>query len=131
MDAATLKQAKKYADKLVQGLGSIKGANCTIKSTTKKDDGTELVFEWVGNNGLKETTSIFIKNGEQGNGITKVEKIKTVHLVHLEIKDVKQMLFSIIEKAQSILIMNIHVALEVQYQLKRIVMPQFQKELLV
>ena len=81
MDAATLKQAKNYADKLVQGLGSIKGANCTIKSTTKKDEGTELVFEWVGSNGLKETTSILVKNGEQGNGITKVEKIKTVDLI--------------------------------------------------
>ena len=84
MDAVTLRQAKNYADKLVQGLGSIKGANCTIKSTTEKDDGVELVFEWVGNSGAKETTTIFIKNGEdgeQGNGVVKVERIKSVDLV--------------------------------------------------
>lgn len=83
MDAATLKQAKNYADKLVQGLGSIKGANCTIKSTTVKDNGTEITFEWIGNGngGLKETETIFVKNGEQGNGISKVEKIKTVGLI--------------------------------------------------
>ena len=84
MDAATLKQAKNYADKLVQGLGSIKGANCTIKSTTPKDNGTEIVFEWTGTSGTKETTTILVKNGEdgeQGNGVVKVEKIKTVDLV--------------------------------------------------
>ena len=84
MDAATLKQAKNYADKLVQGLGSIKGANCTIKSTTSKDNGTEIVFEWTGTSGTKETTTILVKNGkdgEQGNGVVKVEKIKTVDLV--------------------------------------------------
>ena len=84
MDAVTLKQAKNYADKLVQGLGSIKGANCTIKSTTVKDNGTEITFEWIGTNGAKETTTIFIKNGEdgeQGNGVVKVERIKSVDLV--------------------------------------------------
>lgn len=81
MDAATLKQAKNYADKLVQGLGALKGANCTIKSTTPKDNGTEIVFEWTGTSGTKETTTILVKNGEQGNGITKVEKIKTVDLI--------------------------------------------------
>lgn len=81
MDAVTLKQAKNYADKLVQGLGSIKGANCTIKSTTPKDNGTEIVFEWTGTSGAKETTTILVKNGEQGNGVVKVEKIKTVDLI--------------------------------------------------
>ena len=84
MDAATLKQAKNYADKLVQGLGSIKGANCTIKSTTPKDNGTEIVFEWTGTSGTKETSSIFVENGVDGidgNGISNVEKINTVGLI--------------------------------------------------
>ena len=76
-----LNKAKKYVAKSLDGLGALKGANCTIKSPTEKDDGVELVFEWVGNSGAIETTTVFVKNGEQGNGITKVEKIKTVDLV--------------------------------------------------
>ena len=81
MDIVTYALSKKYVAKSLDGLGALKGANCTIKSTTEKDDGVELVFEWVGNSGTKETTTILVKNGEQGNGITKVEKIKTVDLV--------------------------------------------------
>ena len=76
-----LNNAKKYVAESLDGLGALKGANCTIKSTTEKDDGVELVFEWVGNSGAIETTTVFVKNGEQGNGIVKVEKIKTVDLV--------------------------------------------------
>lgn len=81
MDILTYALAKKYTQKSLDGLGAVKGANCTIKSTTPKDDGTEIVFEWTGISGTKETTTIFVKNGEQGNGVAKVEKIKTVDLV--------------------------------------------------
>ena len=76
-----LNKAKKYTADSLDGLGALKGANCTIKSTTPKDDGTEIVFEWTGISGTKETTTILVKNGEQGNGVVKVEKIKTVDLV--------------------------------------------------
>lgn len=76
-----LNQAKKFTAESLDGLGAIKGANCTIKSTTPKDDGTEIVFEWTGISGTKETTTILVKNGEQGNGIAKVEKIKTVDFI--------------------------------------------------
>ena len=81
MDILTYALAKKYTQKSLDGLGAVKGANCTIKSTTPKDNGTEIVFEWTGISGTKETTTILVKNGEQGNGIAKVEKIKTVDLV--------------------------------------------------
>ena len=81
MDIVTYALSKKYTAKSLDGLGALKGANCTIKSTTEKDDGVELVFEWVGNSGAIETTTVFVKNGEQGNGVVKVEKIKTVDLV--------------------------------------------------
>ena len=81
MDIVTYALSKKYVAKSLDGLGALKGANCTIKSTTPKDDGTEIVFEWTGISGTKETTTILVKNGEQGNGVVKVEKIKTVDLV--------------------------------------------------
>ena len=81
MDILTYALAKKYVTQSLDGLGAVKGANCTIKSTTQKDNGTEIVFEWTGISGTKETTTILVKNGEQGNGVAKVEKIKTVDLV--------------------------------------------------
>lgn len=56
-------QAKKYTDQSLQGLGSIKGSNCTIKSTTEVEGGTEIVFEWVGNDGITQTDVIFVENG--------------------------------------------------------------------
>ena len=79
--ASTYALAKKYTDKTVEGLGAIKGANCVVKETKTVDGGTEVTFEWTGTSGTKETTTIFVKNGERGNGIAKIEKIKTVDLV--------------------------------------------------
>ena len=79
--ASTYALAKKYTDKTVEGLGAIKGANCVVKETKTVDGGTEVTFEWTGTSGTKETTTILVKNGKQGNGIAKVEKIKTVDLV--------------------------------------------------
>ena len=81
MDVVTYALSKKYTQKSLDGIGALKGANCTIKSTTPKNNGIEIVFEWTGVSGTKETTTILVKNGEQGNGIAKVEKIKTVDLV--------------------------------------------------
>ena len=52
-----------------------------MKETKTVDGGTEVTFEWTGTSGTKETTTILVKNGEQGNGVVKVEKIKTVDLV--------------------------------------------------
>lgn len=76
-----LGRAKKYVAESLDGLGALKGANCVVKETKTVDGGTEVTFEWTGTSGTKETTTILVKNGEQGNGVVKVEKIKTVDLV--------------------------------------------------
>ena len=84
MDLISYALSKKYTDKTVEGLGSLKGEPCTIKSTTPKDNGTEIVFEWTGTSGTIETSSIFIENGVDGidgNGISNVEKINTIGLI--------------------------------------------------
>lgn len=84
MDLISYALSKKYTDKTVEGLGSLKGAACTIKSTTPKDNGTEIVFEWTGTSGTVESSSIFIENGVDGidgNGISNVEKINTIGLI--------------------------------------------------
>ena len=84
MDLISYALSKKYTDKTVEGLGGLKGEPCTIKSVTSKNNGTEIVFEWVGTSGTIETSSIFVENGVDGidgNGISNVEKINTVGLI--------------------------------------------------
>ena len=76
-----LNQAKKYTAESLDGLGALKGANCVIESVDTVPDGNRVTFSWTGISGTKETTTILVKNGEQGNGVVKVEKIKTVDLV--------------------------------------------------
>ena len=79
-----LNQAKKYTAESLDGLGALKGANCVIESVDTVPEGNRVTFSWTGISGTKETTTILVKNGEdgeQGNGVVKVEKIKTVDLV--------------------------------------------------
>lgn len=81
MDIVTYALSKKYTQKSLDGLGAIKGANCVIESVETVPEGNRVTFSWTGISGTKETTTILVKNGEQGNGVVKVEKIKTVDLV--------------------------------------------------
>lgn len=62
--ATALKKARTYTDDTANSLGSLKGAPCTVKSTTETDEGTVIVFEWTGTNGATQTSSIFVKNGK-------------------------------------------------------------------
>lgn len=61
-----LKKARTYTDDTANSLGSVKGAPCTIKSTTELNNGIVVVFEWTGTNGATQTSSIFVKNGKDG-----------------------------------------------------------------
>ena len=81
MDIVTYALSKKYVAKSLDGLGALKGANCVIESVETVPEGNRVTFSWTGISGTKETTTILVKNGEQGNGVVKVEKIKTVDLV--------------------------------------------------
>lgn len=81
MDIVTYALSKKYVTKSLDGLGALKGANCVIESVETVPEGNRVTFSWTGTSGAKETTTILVKNGEQGNGVVKVEKIKTVDLV--------------------------------------------------
>ena len=69
LSTTTYALSKKYTDKSIEGLGAIKGAPCTIKSTTETSEGTEVVFEWTGTDGTTETKTITIKNGVSITGI--------------------------------------------------------------
>lgn len=63
----TLVLAKKYTDKVLSGLGELKGSPCTIKATKENDDGSITVtFAWTGSDGVEETQDVIIPAGPQG-----------------------------------------------------------------
>jgi hypothetical protein len=57
--------SKNFTKKTVIGLGAIKGANCTIKSTEHVDGQTIVIFEWTSTDGseTKQTTEIRVNDG--------------------------------------------------------------------
>lgn len=63
IDYLTLSAAKGYTDESLLGLGSLKGAPCTIKSITEVDGGQKVTFEWTGTSGTKQTSEMIVKNG--------------------------------------------------------------------
>lgn len=63
----TLVLAKKYTDKVLTGLGALKGSPCTLKATKENDDGSITVtFAWTGSDGVEETQDVIIPAGPQG-----------------------------------------------------------------
>lgn len=96
MDILTYALAKSYTDKALLGVGTIKGAPCTVKSQTEDDEYVYVTLGWENNLGTSEETVVKIKKGAdgapgepgpagdpgpQGISITKIEKIKTEDLI--------------------------------------------------
>jgi hypothetical protein len=79
MDFIALSIAKKYVDDTANGLGAVKGATATIKSITPVDGGNNVVFEWTGTDGTKQTQSMFVKHGENGaDGVSPTISVEKV-----------------------------------------------------
>lgn len=55
--------SRSYTKKTADALGAVKGANCTIKETEHKDGRTKVVFQWTGDSGAKQETTIYIYDG--------------------------------------------------------------------
>ena len=88
--------AQDYVDETLKGVGALKGAPCTIKSTTKVSDGTNITFEWTGTSGTTQTSTIKVMDGisiidvdvnadntltctlSDGSTVTTANKIKTI-----------------------------------------------------
>ena len=58
--------AKKYVQETADGLGAVKGASCTIKSVEQTDTGQKITFEWTGDSGNKQTSTLELSNGPKG-----------------------------------------------------------------
>lgn len=55
--------AKSAINKAADGLGVVRGKNATIKSVDTVDGGQNVVFEWTGDSGATQTTTVFLPNG--------------------------------------------------------------------
>ncbi len=66
VDLRTLSAAKTYTDESLLGGGAIKGANAVIAQIRRGATENEVVFEWTLADGSKQTDSIIVKNGKDG-----------------------------------------------------------------
>ena len=70
--------SKMFTKKSIEGIvGTLSGKNCTIKSTTKENGVTTVVFEWTADNGDTETEFIQIEDGYKSidDSVTSEEKL--------------------------------------------------------
>ena len=81
MDIVTYALSKKYTEKSLKGVGALKGAPCRVTAIEEVEGGNKITLSWTDMDGKTLSESLIVKNGEQGNGIAKVEKITTVDLV--------------------------------------------------
>ena len=78
MDIVTYALSKKYTKESLLGGGAVVGKNVTVSSITPIDGGNKVTFSYTLDDGTVKTSAMDVMDG---NGITKVEKIKTVDLV--------------------------------------------------
>ena len=81
MDIVTYALSKKYTEKSLKGVGALKGAPCRVTAIEEVEGGNKITLSWTDIDGKTLSESLIVKNGEQGNGIAKVEKIKTVDFI--------------------------------------------------
>ena len=68
MDIIDIVLSKKYTDESIKGItGALAGKNCTIKSATKADGVTTVVFAWTADDGTEKTTTIKVNDGAKGD----------------------------------------------------------------
>lgn len=63
IDVVTLAIAEKFTKDTAIGLGAVRGAPCTIIKTEQVQGGTEITFQWTGDDGSTRTRKILVKDG--------------------------------------------------------------------
>ena len=78
MDLISYALSKKYTKESLLGGGAVVGKNVTVSSITPIDGGNRVTFSYTLDDGTVKTSAMDVMDG---NGIAKVEKIKTVDLI--------------------------------------------------
>ena len=81
MDAATYVLCQAYVRKTAEGLGAVRGKPCTIQSIVETDEGNVVTFKWTGDSGTVQTTTMLVKNGEEGISVTNATINTSGHLI--------------------------------------------------
>lgn len=83
MDIIDIVLSKKYTDESLKGItGALAGKNCTIKSATKADGITTVIFAWTADDGTEKTTSIQVNDGNNDyEDLINTPKIEGVDLI--------------------------------------------------
>lgn len=84
MDLISYALSKKYTKESLLGGGAVVGKNVTVSSITPIDGGNRVTFSYTLDDGTVKTSAMDVMDGiagKEGNGVAKVEKIKTVDLV--------------------------------------------------
>ena len=61
--------SRKYTNDTADALGAVKGAPCTVKSVAEIEGGHRVTFEWTSDSGVKQTTTMDVMDGADGNGV--------------------------------------------------------------
>ena len=62
--------SKKYTNKSIEGLGSIKGADCRVESVDPIPGGNKITLSWMGTNGTLQTKSFDVLDGYSIIGVS-------------------------------------------------------------
>lgn len=81
MDASTYVLCQAYVRKTAEGLGAVRGKPCTIQSIIETDEGNVVTFRWVGDTGTVQTSTMLVKNGEEGISVTNATINTSGHLI--------------------------------------------------
>jgi hypothetical protein len=81
MDIVTYALAKKYVADTADALGAVRGAPCKIKTIQKTADGNVITFEWKGDSGTTQQSTMVVKDGMQGISISNAVVTPQGHLI--------------------------------------------------
>lgn len=81
MDIVTYALSKKYTKDSLEGMGALKGKNCTISSIDPIKGGNRVTFTWTLDDGTPQTTTMDVIDGEDGASIVNMIIDDKGHLI--------------------------------------------------
>lgn len=88
MDIISYILSRNYTNVSLEGMGAIKGKNCTIKAIQPVEGGNEVIFSWTTDSGTEQTSTLTVLNGEKGDtGEKGLDGLDGKSIVNIEILD--------------------------------------------
>lgn len=81
MDIISWVLANGFTSSSLEGMGALKGKNCTISSITPIENGNEVIFAYELDDGTKKEEKMKVMNGDKGISIESVTIDENKHLI--------------------------------------------------